>query len=619
MTATTAQDDSRRRHVRLMRLRRRQMIEAFAVGGGAGLLSFLVGCASPPAPASPTRPAPAATKAPEPAATVVSQTIKKPAPSPTSQVGVQPVAGALHLNLTAEPDTIDPGRVSFTNAIEVVMRVFSNVYTFDEHAHVALDQADAMPQVSKDGKTITVKLKKNLTWSDGKPLTAKDFVYGAKRQLNPALLGNYAFTLYALEGAQQYNEVSLKSTKPADLKKLQDAIGISAPDPQTIVYKLVNPAPWFLSVLCTWNGLPVREDLVTQDGASEDNEDWTKDPSRYIGNGPYILDKHDAGVQFLFKSNPKYARGEPPIKTVQYYMIKDNTVAFAAYQAGELDILGAPAGGYVGPLIKPAIDASPTLTKEFQMVPRASTWYFGFNNTLPPFDKTPVRQAFSAAIDRKTFAEKIFKGLGLPAHQFVPPGFPGHYGDLPPQEFDPAKAKKLLADAGYKDGKGLPPVKFTFATSDTNKLVSQAAQAMFQQYLGVNVQLDPVEVKAFIALTKQQKTTPQMYLLGWNQDYPDPQDWYSTVFQSNSTVSHTGWKYARFDQLTREADVETDPAKRDLMYRNAAAILNRETPVAFYLYPAAAILVKPTVQGYTLDPFEYFVGQHSLFTMKLTS
>jgi oligopeptide transport system substrate-binding protein len=612
-----------------MKLRRRQMLQAAAASGSVGLLSFLTACSRTPTAspaASPTSP-PAQAIAP---ANPTAQTSAQPTPVPTIQVtatptslpqssfttGASPVAGALHLNLASEPDEMDPSRASFVGEIEVVMRVFSNLYTFNEKAQLVPDQAESLPQVSPDGKSIAVKLKKGLVWSDGKPLKAADFVYGAKRQLNPVLAGDYAFTLYALEGGQAYNTADPKKTSPADLQKLRDAVGVSAPDDQTIIYKLVAPAPWFLSVLATWNGLPIREDVVTAGGKTEDSRDWIK-PGTYIGNGPYVLKTHDPGVQMVFESNPKYVRGEPPIKTVQYYMIKDVTVAFAAYQAGNLDAIG-PQILPVSPLIKPSIDGDPTLKEQFQIVSGSSTFYLGFNTKLAPFDNVKVRQAFAAAFDRDTFARDVMKGLALPADQFMPTGFPGHYDDIPVQKFDPAAAKKLLADAGYPDGKGLPEIKASYADTDTNRLIMTAAAAMFQQNLGVKVTLDPIDPKAFSGLLKKQETTPQMYRLGWNQDYPDPQDWYSTVFQSTSTVSHTGWSNKQFDTLTEQADVEIDPKKRDQLYAQAAGILDTEAPVVFTHYAAAPLLLKPRVQGYKLDPFEYFFGQHSLYAMKLT-
>jgi oligopeptide transport system substrate-binding protein len=374
-----------------------------------------------------------------------------------------------------------------------------------------------------------------------------------------------------------------------------------------------------LSVLATWNALPVREDLVTNGGKDpEDNQDWTDDPARYLGNGPYVMTKREKGVQFQFASNPKYVRGEPPVKNVQYYIIKDNTVTFNAYKAGNLDVMDGRLAG-VGPLIKPAVDADSQLTKEFVQTPGSCSFYLGFNNTIKPFDNMKVRQAFSAAFDRDTFAKQVEKGLVLSANQFLPPGFPGHYDDVPAHKFDAKAAAQLLADAGFPNGQGLPPIKFTFSNTDTNKLVSQAAQAMFKQSLNVTITLDPVEPKAFTALTKKQETVPQLFRLGWCQDYPDPQDWYSTVFQGGATVSHTGWKNADFDKLTKAADVELDAKKRDDLYRQAATILQNETPVAFLYWDTANSLIKPRVQGYKPDPFEQYFGQHSLYDLKLGS
>ncbi len=535
-----------------------------------------------------------------------------PLSSPTDRSA----AATLHLNLGAEPDTIDPARASFTGEIEVVMRVFSNLYTTDRQARLVPDQADGMPSVSPDGKTIVVRLKKGLVWSDGRPLTAQDFVDGVKRQLNPAVASGYAFTLRALEGAAAYNDADARTVSPTELRRLRDAVGVAAPDPWTVVYRLGRPSPWFLSVLATWNGLPAREDLITAGDAPEDNSDWTRDPARYVGNGPYRLTIHEPGSRLAFVANPRYARGAPPVTAVDYVMVKDVAVAFASYKAGNLDVIGPKIAG-VNAEIKSAIDADPILKQEFQSAPGVCTVYLGLNTTIPPFDDVRVRRAFAAAFDRATFANVVLKGLGVPASQFLPPGVPGHYEGIPVQTFDPAGARRSLADAGFPGGKGLPAITVTYASLPTSDLIATAARVMFQENLGVTVRLDSIEPKAFSALTKQLSTTPQMFILGWCQDYPDPQDWYSTVFQSSATVSHTGWKNDRFDSLTRSADVETDPRKRDDLYRQAASILNTEAPVIFLYHNAAAMLIKPRVEGYRLDPLEHFFGQHSLYTLKL--
>ena len=437
-------------YVQRMQLRRRQVMKAFALGGSAGVATFLLNsCANTPAPtpttaAAPTA-APAATTAPAPTTAAASPTVAAqptaaattaaatptaaaaaatattaPAATPAAAGTALPttLSDAFRMNLGSENDTNDPGRASFVNEIEVVMRVFSNSYTFDAKANLVNDQADSAPQLSADGKTITVKLKSGLVWSDGKPLTAKDWVYGTLRQLSPVVAGDYAFTLYPLVGAEEYNGADPSKTDAAGLKKLRDAVGISAPDATTIVYKLKEATPWFLQVLATWNGLPVRQDIIKAGGKPEDNQDWIT-PANYIGNGPYKMTVHDPNVQYVFESNDKYVRGAPPLKKVQMLMIPDTTVALAAYKAGNLDRAA------VGALTVDAVTKDATLSKEYQKVAGNCTFYLGFNTTLKPFDDMKVRQAFSYAFDRKTFVDQVLKGLGLPATQFLPPDFPG--------------------------------------------------------------------------------------------------------------------------------------------------------------------------------------------------
>lgn len=523
--------------------------------------------------------------------------------------GVRTLASTLRQNMSAFPASIDPARAISREEVEVVRRVFSNLYSFDDKANLVPDQADGMPISSADGKTITVRLKKGLVWSDGKPLTAKDWVYGTKRQLNPLLASRSAFMLFAIDGAEKYHTADPVTMSGADLRKLRDAVGIIASDDTTIVYRLTDPAPWFRLVLATWNGLPVREDLITTGGASEENEAWTV-PGKYVGNGAYILIDEVPQIQFNLQANPKYVQGEAPIKNVQYSVITSGTDALAAYKAGTLDIVGVNLSNI------DLVNADSALRQELVMVPTGCTSYIGFNTTREPFSNVKVRQAFSMALNRMTFAGQIEKGLALPADQFLPPGFPGHY-DISPQTFDPSSAKQALADAGFGYGRGLPPISLTFPNTNIDKEIAQAAQAMFLKNLEVSVQLTPVEVGTFTEMVKRVESTPQMFPFGWCQYLPDPHASYSAVFQAGSVDNQTGWKDDQFDRLTKQADIEVDAARRDDLYRQAARAVNSGIPVAFLFYVVTAWLVKPRVQGYKPNPFDYFFGQGSLFKLKL--
>ncbi|NBT19131.1 MAG: hypothetical protein EBT00_10220 [Proteobacteria bacterium] len=286
--------------------------------------------------------------------------------SPASMAFAAPAnqtdATTLRLNAGSEPDTIDPQKASFVGEIDKIMRVFRNLLQFDKTNTLVPDQAAALPVASDGGKTLTFTLKSGLTYSDGKALTAKDYEYGWKRHLDPAVAGDYASLGYIIKGAEAYNSADLKKTSADDLKKLRDAVGVKALNDTTIEFNLTDPAPWFMSVLATWCGLPSREDLVTKGG-----ETWTE-PATYVGNGPYILTQWEHQNRMQFKANAKFNTGAPPIETVDYAMINEPAVAFAAYLNNELDATGVQRED------KARVDGDPVLSKEFHQFAGSCTY-----------------------------------------------------------------------------------------------------------------------------------------------------------------------------------------------------------------------------------------------------
>ncbi|MSQ44249.1 MAG: peptide ABC transporter substrate-binding protein [Chloroflexi bacterium] len=515
-------------------------------------------------------------------------------------------ATTLRLNAGHEPDTIDPQKASFVDEIDKIMRVFRNLLQFDKTITLVPDQAAALPVASDGGKTLTFTLKSGLTYSDGKPLTAKDYEYGWKRHLDPVVAGEYASLGFIIKGAEAYNSADLKKTSADDLKKLRDAVGVKALNDATLEFTLTDPAPWFMSVLATWCGLPSREDLVTKGG-----ETWTE-PATYVGNGPYILTQWEHQNRMQFKANAKFHTGAPPIETIDYAMINEPAVAFAAYLNNELDGTGVQRED------KARVDGDPVLSKEFHQFAGSCTFYIGFNNAKKPFDNMKVRQALSAAVDRSGYVKNILGGQGIPARQFLPPGFPGHFEtELEEQVYNPELAQKLLAEAGYPWAKGFPQLKLTYSSNARNKARNEALADMLRKVLWIDVVLDPVEARAYTALLKKPETTPPMFILGWCQDYADPQNWYSLVFTSDSSIDHTSWKNKEYDRLCNLGDKELDVKKRTDYYRQAAQLLLAEAPVAFFYHSVVWVLVKSRIQGYREDPLEYFVGEHDLYNFKI--
>ena len=554
------------------------------------------------------------------AATAAASALGLAAPASTAFAAPagQLATGTLRLNAGSEPDTIDPQKASFVGEIDKIMRVFRNLLTFDSNQNLIPDQATDLPQITEDGTRLTFTIRDGLKFSDGSPLTAHDFEYGWKRHMNPKVAGEYAFTGYIIVGAEDYNTADPGKVTADQLTALRNNLGVQALDDKTITFKLKAPAPWFLSVLATWNGLPSKQAAVEAgNNGTEEDSNWTE-PATYIGNGPYVLTTWEHQNRMHMKANPlfssSFGSGAPPIAEVDYVMISEPAVSFAAYNNDELDIAGVQRED------KPQVDGDPNLSAQFHQYSGSCNFYLGFNCANAPFDNVNVRQAFAYVIDRTDCVRNILGGQGIPARQFIPQGFPGYYeSELEEQVFKPELGPQKLTQAGFPGGKGLPPIKFTFSANARNQARNEALAAYFKKYLGVDITLDPVEARAYTALVKNNATTPQLFFLGWCQDYPDPQDWYSTVFNSKSTVTHINWKNPDFDRLTDQADVQQDPGIRRELYRQAAQILINDAPVAFIYNSVSWVLVKPRLQGFKEDALEYFTGEHNLYGFSLTS
>jgi oligopeptide transport system substrate-binding protein len=355
-----------------------------------------------------------------------------------------------------------------------------------------------------------------------------------------------------------------------------------------------------------WIGVPVREE-----DANSVTDLVTGVPEHYIGNGPYMLTAHEQGTKATFEANPNYQGplGPVKIKSIEMAMINEGAVAFQAYKNGELDYVGLAAEDLA------AVAADPQLSKEAVDVPGSCTFYLGFNNAIPPFDNIKVRQAFAQAFDRDAWVRDVAGGLAKPTQTFIPPGFPG-YEASDKWKFDPAAAKKTLADAGFADASKLPPIKLTYNSSARNKTRNEWIANQIKTNLGIDATLDPVDPTVYSGLFKDAKTTPQLFLLGWCADYPDPQDWLTLVFKTGGSASaRIQWSNKQFDDLVSKADVEPDVAKRADLYAQAQKILIDDTPVMFFYNDSTKSLIKPYVKGITketITPLDYILGFFNL-------
>ena len=421
------------------------------------------------------------------------------------------------------------------------------------------------------GKKIVFHLRDDVQWTDGKKVRAQDFEYSWKRLLRPKTASQYAYILFDIVNAQEYAEGKIKDPS---------TVGVQAQDEQTLVVTLRHPAAYFLAITTFEVTYPQRQDVI-----EKFVNRWTE-PGNIVTNGPFLLSswKHENEIELSV--NPKFFRGRPAMDKVTMYMINEKTTAVAMYEQGNLDFMDDHS---IPALDKPRLSKMPG----YKLVPQLRGEYYGFAVDRKPFDNVKLRKAFAMAIDRSVFP-KILQGGQTPATSWIPPGMLAHNPEIG-LPFNPGEAKRLLSEAGYPDGKGMPAIVLGYNTLDDHKLVAEAVQSMWQKYLNVIVRIENQEWKVYL---KKLQTDPfVVHRAGWGADYPDP-DNFMKLFTSNSGNNHGRWKNSRYDQLLEQAAEEQDSAKRVKLYNEAEKLLT-ETDAAIVplFWTTEATMLNPKFIG----------------------
>src|SRR4051812_17073167 len=381
-------------------------------------------------------------------------------PQTTSNNAAPPDQQVLRMRINGEPKTIDPALVNFANEVSLTRQLFSGLFTYDESLKVVPQLATQVPSIdngglSKDGLTVSVKLK-DARWSDGKPVTAGDFVYGIQRVLDPKTAAPFASSYYSVVGAREYNTAlgtkdAPKTVSDAQLGDLRAAVGVKAADDKTVVYTLRSTDPSFLNRLASPAAYGVRQDVVAKFG-----DKWTE-AGNLVGNGPFMLSEWAHEQRLVLVPNQNYYGDKAKLQRVVVNVIPEDAGAYAAYLAGDLDVVGVPSA-----VLRDVSSPANPLNGQLRKMPDLATFAVFMNSAQAPFDNQKVREAFSMAIDREAFVQGVQQGAGVVTVSWVPPGMPGYNADAGKQfAYDPAKAKKALADAGFPEGRNLPKVTYT--------------------------------------------------------------------------------------------------------------------------------------------------------------
>lgn len=488
-----------------------------------------------------------------------------------------PEKDTMRVNLGSEPPGLDWHINTDNTSFDVTCNLMVGLTQYKNDLRIEPSCASSW-EILDGGKRYIFHLRKDAKWSDGKPVLAGDFDYAWRRLLNPDTAAPYAFFLYDIKNAFEYNTGALK-----DPSKL----GFRCIDDHTIEVTLKKPASYFLTLTAICASFPMRKDIIDKYGNR-----WT-DPGHMVVNGPFCLKSWKHEYKIELEANPLYIGGEPKLKKIKMFMIPEQATAFALYQNDQLD--------YIDNRSFPSSDVYDCKdSPEYHNFPLLRNNYIGFNTTKKPFDDKRIRKAISLAIDRNQFG-KILRRSEKPSYTWIPEGLLGYSRDSGP-EFDPKAAQKLLAEAGYPNGSNFPHVEILYPTREDVRLVMEAIQDQLKQNLNLHCDLRNTEWKVY--LRELRRDAPPIFRSSWGADYPDPET-FANNFTSHNGNNDTKWKSAAYDKLVDQAEGEQDVKRRGELYKEADRMLCKdEAVIACTFLSTQNIMTKPWLKGIAVNPLD---------------
>lgn len=487
-----------------------------------------------------------------------------------------------------EPQDLDPQITTGTPESHIIFALFEGLTRKNAATLEPMPGVAESWSLSEDGKRYTFNIRANAQWSNGDPLTANDFVYSWKRILSPKLGSEYAYLLYYLNNAELFHTAQID-----DFNK----VGVRAVDSHTLEVTLQNPIPFFLQLLDHHSFYPVHKKTIESFGAMEDRGTrWTR-AGNLVGNGPFVLSAWELNKIVIVKKNPNYWDTDAVnLNEIHFYPVNDLITEERMFRSGQLH---ATLTGYT---------ATEKIAWYKQNAPELihitagyATYYYEFNTTREPFDDVRVRKALALSLDRQQIIDKVAKGGQLPAYSLTPAG--GGYASQVGLEFNIEKAKQLLKDAGFPDGKGFPKIELMYNTLENHRKIAIAVQQQWKQNLNIEIGLINLEWKVY--LEAKQNLEHDIARAGWLADYVDPSNFLDLML-SHSGNNHTGWSSNQYDHLVSKAATMLDRNQRFAYYQRAEKILADEVPVIPIYYYSDIHLVQPSVQGWHDNVMKYY-------------
>lgn len=469
-----------------------------------------------------------------------------------------------------EPSTLDPARINDIYGRSIAQQIFDGLVQFDQTLAIAPALAQFWKS-SRDGLTWTFTLRKGVHFHHGRELTADDVVYSFTRILDPKLKSGAADLFLDILGAQEFREGRAKTVA-----------GLVALDRYTVQVSLKEAQRPFVQLLAVGQAKIVPRDLAEPRGDA-----FAIQP---VGTGPFKLSHWERGKEIALTANRDYYDGPPKLSRIVYRIFPGDAfdAMYGEFRRGGLEDTPIPSQDY-----RSIVSAK---TYVYVKRPIFSVRFYGLNTRVKPLDDRRVRQALIHAIDRDGLIDEIFFGRYTPAHGILPPGTLGFNPALSGYAFDPAKARELLARAGYPDGRGLPPL--TLWSSVKPDTVVQEHERIKRYLAAVGVRVDVQYLTDWSAFSRRlTEGTSPIFLYAWFADVPDPENFLPRLFHSKSSRNFFGYTNATVDGLFARAGGESDPQRRVDLYRRAEKLILDDAPVIPSLHYTYERLFQPYVRS----------------------
>jgi oligopeptide transport system substrate-binding protein len=480
-----------------------------------------------------------------------------------------------------EPQDLDPQNITGVPEHKLMMAFFEGLAAEDPKDLSPVPGLAERWEISSDGKVYTFYLRENLKWSNGDPITVDEIIQSYQRMLSPKMAAEYAYLIYNfVAGAKDYYEGKITDFAQVGFKKTGE---------RTLQVTLRNPTPYLIKIIAShyaWTPVPVN--VIKKFGALDQKRTaWTRQ-GNFVGSGPFLLKEWLPNRRIVAARNPHYWDAKTvKLDEIHFFPTEDVATDERNFRTGQVHMTNTL------PVAK--IDVYRKEHPELLRIdPYLGIYFFRCNVARPPLNDKRVRRALALAIDRESLVKNVTRGDQIPAYGIC---YPGTAGYTPRARLQGSldEAKRLLAEAGFPEGRGMPTIELLYNTSENHRTIAEAIQQMWRKNLGVNISLLNQEWKVYLDMQHSKNFTLQRG--GWIADYLDPHVFYE-IWETNNGNNDTNWGNAEYDKLLHRALAAKDDTERYEIYQQMEAILVDELPVLPIYYYTSIRAFNPKVKGY---------------------